>query len=59
MTEHRPDRLSDWTAPPTAPLAAGEDAPIRSFPSAEAALRFLSLLPPVQPAFAPLEDRAA
>lgn len=45
MSERR-DSLSDWTLPPPVARASGDDAPVRCFDSADAALAFLSLLPP-------------
>ena len=38
------DDLSDWTLPPPAARAGGENEPVRVFSSAEAALAFLARL---------------
>ena len=46
MTTDRPDVLSDWALPPPTARAEGDDAPVRVFDTAEAALAFLTLLPP-------------
>jgi len=49
----QPNQLSGWALPPPAARASGDVQPVRCWDSAEAAMAFLSLLPP---SFAPARD---